>query len=111
MMTIHGVRRWGVPALLLLLATLVFPGSAAATEAAAGRYVALGDSAAAGPLIPLPDLAAPGCIRSTANSPKLTAHRLGLPITDVSCSGATTDDLTASQSTPLGSVPPQFDAL
>src|SRR2546427_14102 len=107
-MTTHGIRRLGVPALFLLLTALIFPVSAAA---AAGRYVALGDSAAAGPLIPLPDLTSPGCIRSTANYPKLTAGRLGLPITDVSCSSATTADLTGSQSTPLGTVAPQFNAL
>ena len=109
-MTISGARRWGVPALFVLVTALVFPGSSAAT-AVAGRYVALGDSAAAGPLIPLPDLASPGCLRSTANYPKLAAHALGLAITDVSCSGATTDDLFGSQSTTFGSVPPQFDAL
>ena len=109
MTTTRGVRRWALPALLLLLTALIFPGSAAA--AATGHYVALGDSAAAGPLIPLPDLSSPGCIRSTSNYPKLAAHRLGLPITDVSCSGATTADLTGSQATPLGSVPPQFNAL
>jgi lysophospholipase L1-like esterase len=108
MMTTRVVRRLGVPALLLLITTLL---SAVPATAAAGRYVALGDSAAAGPLIPLPDLASPGCLRSTANYPKLAAHRLGLPITDVTCSGATTADLTGSQSTPLGSVPPQFAAL
>jgi lysophospholipase L1-like esterase len=110
MLTTRGVRRWGLPALLLLLTALIIPGSASATGAA-GRYVALGDSAAAGPLIPLPDLTSPGCIRSTANYPKLAARRLGLPITDVTCSSATTADLTGSQSTPLGSVPPQFNAL
>jgi lysophospholipase L1-like esterase len=109
MMTKLGARRVGVPALLVLLTALILPASAAA--GASLRYVALGDSAAAGPLIPLPDLTSPGCIRSTANYPKLTAHRLGLPITDVSCSGATTADLTGSQATPLGSVPPQFNAL
>src|SRR5882672_5086806 len=108
MMTTTAARRVGVPALLLLLTVLILPISAGAV---AGRYVALGDSAAAGPLIPLPDLTSPGCIRSTANYPKLAAHRLGLPITDVSCSSATTADLTGSQSTPLGSVPPQFNAL
>jgi lysophospholipase L1-like esterase len=107
-MTTRVVRRLGVPALLLLLTTLLSPVSA---TAAAGRYVALGDSAAAGPLIPLPDLSSPGCLRSTANYPKLTARKLGLTITDVTCSGATTADLTAAQSTPLGSVPPQFAAL
>lgn len=108
MMTTRVVRRLGVPALLLLIMGLLLPTPA---TAAAGRYVALGDSAAAGPLIPLPDLSSPGCLRSTANYPKLTAHHLGVPITDVTCSGATTADLTGSQSTPLGSVPPQFAAL
>lgn len=107
-MTARVVRRFGVPALFLLISALVFPVSAGA---AGGRYVALGDSAAAGPLIPLPDLSSPGCLRSTTNYPKLTARRLGLPITDVTCSGATTGDMTNSQSTEFGSVPPQLNAL
>jgi lysophospholipase L1-like esterase len=102
-------RRVGAPLVLLLVAFLVLPGGVAA--AAGQRYVALGDSAAAGPLIPLPDLSAPGCLRSTANYPKLAAARLGVPITDVTCSGAVTADLTSPQSTDLGTVPPQFDAL
>ncbi|MGH8879608.1 MAG: SGNH/GDSL hydrolase family protein [Stackebrandtia sp.] len=110
MMTTRAVRRLGAPTLLLLVAALIFPASGAAT-AVAGNYVALGDSAAAGPLIPLPDLSSPGCLRSTANYPKLTARTLGLAITDVTCSGAVTADMTSSQSTEFGSVPPQFDAL
>lgn len=98
-----------VPALaVVLLASLLSSGVAAA---APGRYVALGDSAASGPLIPLPDLSAPGCFRSTANYPKLVARDLGLPITDVTCSGADTVDMTNPQETDLGTVPPQFDAL
>ena len=107
-MTTRVAARLGVPALLLLITLLVPAGEA---SAATGRYVALGDSAAAGPLIPLPDLASPGCLRSTANYPKLAAAQLGLPITDVTCSGAVTADMTGAQQTPLGSVPPQFDAL
>jgi len=110
MMTTRGARRFGIPALVLLLTALISPPTGAATVAA-GRYVALGDSAAAGPLIPLPDLSSPGCLRSTANYPKLAARTLGLAITDVSCSGAVTADMTGSQSTPFGSVPPQFNAL
>ncbi len=98
-----------VPALaVVLLASLLSSGVAAA---APGRYVALGDSAASGPLIPLPDLSAPGCFRSTANYPKLVARDLGLAITDVTCSGADTVDMTNPQETDLGTVPPQFDAL
>jgi lysophospholipase L1-like esterase len=95
--------------LSLPLIALVLPAGVA--SAATGRYVALGDSAAAGPLIPLPDLASPGCIRSTANYPKLAARRLGVAISDVTCSGAVTADMTGSQQTPLGAVAPQFDAL
>jgi lysophospholipase L1-like esterase len=94
--------------LIALLATFFATGTA---HAAAPRYVALGDSAASGPLIPAPDLSAIGCFRSTNNYPKLVARQLGLPITDVTCSGADTGDMTAPQSTDFGDVPPQLDAL
>lgn len=99
-----------VPLSLLigLVATTLLAGTA---HAAAQHYVALGDSAASGPLIPLPDLSAPGCYRSTNNYPKLAAARLGVPITDVTCSGADTTDMTNSQNTDFGAVPPQLDAL
>jgi lysophospholipase L1-like esterase len=79
--------------------------------AAAERYVALGDSAASGPLILPVDPSSPGCYRSQRNYPKLAAAQLGVPIVDVTCSGADTGDMTASQSTDFGDVPPQFDAL
>ncbi|TDV41831.1 SGNH/GDSL hydrolase family protein [Actinophytocola oryzae] len=94
--------------LIALFATFLVTGTA---NAAAPRYVALGDSAASGPLIPAPDLTAVGCFRSTNNYPKLVARQLGVPITDVTCSGADTGDMTASQSTDFGDVPPQLDAL
>ena len=72
------------------------------------QYVALGDSFTAGPLVPLPDLNAPlNCLASTENYPKLIARRLGYQLRDVSCSGATTVDMTAAQ----GQNPPQFSAL
>lgn len=102
------LRRF-VPAVAVSLLAVLLPTGVA--SAAAGGYVALGDSAAAGPLIPNPDLSAPGCIRSTANYPKLVARDLGVPITDVTCSGADTVDMTNPQETDLGTVPPQFDAL
>lgn len=101
-------RRLVLPALLVAITAMLPAGVA---NAAAERYVALGDSAASGPLIPLPDLSAPGCFRSTANYPKLVARQLGVPITDVTCSGADTRDMTNPQETDLGTVGPQFDAL
>lgn len=91
-----------------LVATVLVAGTAAA---AAPRYVALGDSAASGPLITPIDLSSPGCYRSQRNYPKLAAAALGVPITDVTCSGADTGDMTASQGTDFGDVPPQFNAL
>ncbi|MCH6162598.1 poly(ethylene terephthalate) hydrolase family protein [Streptomyces marispadix] len=76
------------------------------------RYVALGDSAATGPLILPPDLRQPGCLRTTRNYPARTARALGTAeFTDVTCSSAKTTDLTGSQRTPMGAVPPQLDAL
>ncbi|SHG22795.1 SGNH/GDSL hydrolase family protein [Streptoalloteichus hindustanus] len=86
------------------LSCLVSPASAA--EDRALNYVALGDSSAAGPLIPQQiDLA---CLRSDRNWPHVLATRLGARLTDVSCSGATTDHLAGRQ---FGFVPPQYDAL
>ncbi|WP_367131106.1 SGNH/GDSL hydrolase family protein [Saccharothrix sp. HUAS TT1] len=74
-------------------------------------YVALGDSAAAGPLIPQQDTSAPGCLRSTRNWPAVLAAQLGAELTDVTCSGAVTDDLAGSQETFDGRQAPQADAL
>ena len=101
------MRRLVLLVLPVLLA-LSIPGVASAAPA---RYVALGDSAASGPLIPLPDLSMPGCFRSTANYPKLAASQLGLALTDVTCSGADTNDMFNPQETDLGTAPPQLDAL
>jgi lysophospholipase L1-like esterase len=91
-----------------LVATVLVAGTA---SAAAPRYVALGDSAASGPLITPVDLSSPGCYRSQRNWPKLAAAAVGVPITDVTCSGADTGDMTAAQGTDFGDVPPQFNAL
>jgi len=105
------MRRFILPALLALAATVVTPAVASAVPSPPQRYVALGDSAASGPLIPLPDLSMLGCFRSTSNYPKLVAARLGIPITDVTCSGADTGDMTSPQETDFGTAAPQFDAL
>jgi lysophospholipase L1-like esterase len=91
-----------------LVATAV-PASAATPRSS---YVALGDSYAAGPLIPLQVGLPPGCLRSNRNYPALVARSLGITdFRDVSCSGATTEDLTAPQQVPLGVNPPQLHAL
>ena len=81
---------------------------------AVGPYVALGDSYTAGPDIPDQDGTPLGCDRSSQNYPALVAAALKLQpaqITDRSCSGATTADLTGQQSTGDGTNPAQFSAL
>jgi lysophospholipase L1-like esterase len=95
--------------LVLVAAVLVLAVGAASAPAA--QWVGLGDSFAAGPLIPNQSLSPLGCLRSDHNVAHLAAAQLGDTLTDVSCSGATTDDMTAAQSIPGGTNPPQFDAL
>lgn len=89
--------------------------AAAATAPAAGasslRYVALGDSYTSGPLIPNQQLNPLGCLRSDHNYPHASAAALRLSLRDVSCSGATTADMTVPQTTSLGTNPPQLNAL
>ncbi|HEX2096826.1 MAG TPA: SGNH/GDSL hydrolase family protein [Solirubrobacterales bacterium] len=74
-------------------------------------YVALGDSYTAGPLIPTP-VPPYGCIKSDRNFPHLAAPTIGLPLRDISCSGAETEDMRAPQEVEFdGPNPPQFSAL
>jgi lysophospholipase L1-like esterase len=96
--------------LTVTLAALAIP---AAATASTGPYVSLGDSYTSAPLVPLPTGNPIGCGRSTNNYPSDVARVIGpTPFTDVSCGSATTDDMTQSQSVPLGGInPPQFDAL
>ncbi|GDY32218.1 SGNH/GDSL hydrolase family protein [Gandjariella thermophila] len=92
----------------LLLGT---PGVAAASNPYSG-YVALGDSYASGPFIPYQRTDPVGCFRSDRNYPSLVAKALHVTaFSDASCGGATTADMTESQSILFGSNPPQFDAL
>ncbi len=76
--------------------------------AVGAKYVAMGSSFAAGPGIPsYYETPYAPCARSTGNYAHLLASRRGLALTDVSCSGATTEHLTG----PRGNIPPQLDAL
>jgi lysophospholipase L1-like esterase len=106
---------WAAP---VLLAVVVIPAGAASAAAAptaeddVSSYVALGDSYAAGPLIPLQTGLPAGCLRSSRNYPSLVAETAGIPdFRDVSCSGATTGHLGGPQDLPLGVNAPQLDAL
>ncbi len=76
------------------------------------RYVALGDSYTAAPYVYLTDVAN-GCLRSSGNYPALLATKLEVgKHVDVSCSGATSKDLTDRQQTFRSqSVPPQLSAV
>jgi hypothetical protein len=76
------------------------------------HYVALGDSYTAGPLVPNQTGSPVGCLRSTHSYPFGVATGTGAAtFTDVSCQGATTADMTHSQSVPLGTNAPQDNAL
>ena len=78
-------------------------------NAAGASYVAMGDSYTAGPgILPLAPTAPPDCAQSAANYPHLDAFFLGLSLTDVSCSGAKTENFTVAQ---YPNQPPQFNAL
>ena len=90
----------------LLLAFAAF----GVAQARGATYVALGDSYAAGPVIPLYEQPY-GCLKSSNNYAHLAAPRLGLTLRDVTCSGAETDDMTHAQGVSPGPNPPQFDAL
>ncbi|MEV4169247.1 SGNH/GDSL hydrolase family protein [Nonomuraea sp. NPDC049709] len=99
--------------IIMLAAVWLALGLAPPAHAAQAEvYVALGDSAASGPLVPNqigPDY---GCWRSDRNYARLTAQAIGAAtFRDVTCSGADTRDMYESQSTDLGDVAPQLDAL
>lgn len=108
-MRIRAVGVLGAAAVLALLGTACRPPP---PPPPGDAYVALGDSYTAGPLIPT-QLADPaGCLRSDHNYPHLSLSDLHQAVLrDVSCSGATTADMTASQNVTPGPNPPQLDAL
>ena len=91
-------------------AAVLGPGPAVAHAApdGAAEYVALGDSYTAAPLVP-PHASGPAqCARSAGNYPHLLAGEFGFPLTDVSCAGASTHDLTVAR---YPDVPAQVAAL
>jgi lysophospholipase L1-like esterase len=74
-------------------------------------YVALGSSFASGPGIdPILDAR---CGRSGSNYAHLVAERLGYDLVDVTCGGATVDDVTSRPQALMigGTVPPQLDSV
>ena len=94
----------------LLVGSLAL-GSSGPAHASNGVYVALGDSYAAGPVIPVPKPLW-GCLKSTNNYAEMVARDGGYDLRDATCSGATTDDMTGAQGvSPDGPNPPQFDRL
>ena len=112
-----------VPALLLLVLATVLTGCAGSgargeSDAAAPslapsapptdlEYVALGDSFASAPLVPVTDVAN-GCFRSSANYPSQVARELGAELDDRSCGGARTEHFLRGQ---FADVEPQATAL
>jgi hypothetical protein len=77
-------------ALLFAMAGLSSPASAQAP-----RFVSMGSSYAAGPGVGQPDPASGGCARSLTNYARTVAAHRHLDLVDVSCSGATTDNILA----------------
>jgi lysophospholipase L1-like esterase len=96
--------------LALLVAALLIALPASAAHAAQ-EYVALGDSYAAGPFIPL-QLPPFGCLKSNNNYGNIAARSMGAsPYRDPTCSGAKTNHMTTAQGVTPGPNPPQFDSL
>jgi lysophospholipase L1-like esterase len=104
------IRVGAVAAPIAAALVLTLPGTAQAAPPT-GRYVALGDSFTSGPLIPTQvDL---NCVRSNRNYPSLTAASIGSSsLVDVSCGGATTNDILNPGTGQLGrTVPAQISAV
>ncbi|HXX88617.1 MAG TPA: SGNH/GDSL hydrolase family protein [Acidimicrobiales bacterium] len=110
-----GARRWVLAAsgaTALACVSLVALPAAQVAGGSAVTYVALGDSYTAGPLVPAQSTNPLGCLRSDHNYPSDTAGALGLSLVDMSCSGATTADMTGPQQvTPGPANPPQLGAI
>ncbi len=89
----------------LFAALLIAPVTASASQS----YVALGDSYTSAPgVLPVASGAPLECGQSAVNYPHLTAQSLGLSLRDVSCGGATVQNMTTAQ---YPDQPPQFNAL
>ncbi len=98
----------GLAAISAAVAALA-PFPAQAEDADPLQYVAMGDSFAAGSgIFPLAPGSAPECLQSSKNYPHVAAAALDATLTDVTCGGATTSDLSRSQ---WPGVAPQLDAI
>jgi len=106
-------RRASAAALVAACLVVVLVRPAAAGPIAPHHYVALGDSYTSGPGIPNQTPESGACRRSDHNYPHLVAAALEIGrFTDVSCAGATTAAMGATQPLPGGlSNGPQLDAL
>ncbi|SHN35235.1 SGNH/GDSL hydrolase family protein [Actinacidiphila paucisporea] len=102
----HGARTTLATALTLGALLLALPSASAASDPV--TYVALGDSFASAPFVTPADPGNPGCLRSLVNYPHTAAKALGATLTDVSCAGATVEDLSAPQA---AGTPAQYAAL
>jgi lysophospholipase L1-like esterase len=114
MLRVHGVARLLVTVALSATTALATPalGWAAPTSGNPTEYVALGDSYVAGPGIPQQNGLPAGCARSDNDYPAIVRATLRPErFRDVSCSGATTANLTGAQPVPGGSNPAQISAL
>lgn len=89
----------------LMAASMAYSQPSAGALAPGAKYVALGSSFAAGPGVP-EQLG--NCGRSDSNYANLVARALNLSLTDVSCNGATTDNI---RHTPQNGAPPQIEAV
>jgi lysophospholipase L1-like esterase len=105
----RGLPRSVAVVLVALLATLLL--TAPRALAAQGNFVALGDSYAAGPLIPV-QVEPYGCLKSNNNYGSIAQRKLDYEqYRDMTCSGAETEDMTQPQGVSPGPNPPQFSAL
>ncbi|MBM7516536.1 SGNH/GDSL hydrolase family protein [Nocardioides nitrophenolicus] len=101
------------PTALLLAAALAVPLSACETSSSGSErreYAALGDSYAAAPGVGSADSPA-ACRRSKDNYPHLLAHDLDLKLTDVSCSGASTEAVLGEYDALGTTLAPQIEAV
>lgn len=107
-----------VPVLLLAGCTPTKKGGDDSPDASANRqpikagdrYVALGDSYTSAPGVGTATGPA-GCLRTDGNYPHLLATALDLELTDVSCGGAKTQDMTKPQVAGAETVAAQVDAV
>lgn len=110
------MRRIATTLALTITAAAPLPALAAQRAPATGaerpgmRYTALGDSFTAGPMIPKRH-GLLGCMRSDHNYPSLVAKALQARLTDASCSGASTSDMTHAERFGVGANPPQLDSV